>query len=84
MRMRMTLKMKIKSKVPLGTPKTDKYKMKCVKLKILRIDESGYASNKKIDTNKLKLKLKLKLSPKKRKKLLEEIYIVETWCKKNR
>jgi hypothetical protein len=64
----------------LGTPKTDKYKMKCVKLKILRIDESGYASNKKIDTNKLKLKL----SPKKQKKLLEEIYIVETWCKKNR
>jgi hypothetical protein len=54
--------------------------MKCVKLKILRIDESGYASNKKIDTNKLKLKL----SPKKQKKLLEEIYIVETWCKKNR
>ena len=64
----------------MGTPKTDKYKMKCVKLKILRIDESGYASNKKIDTNKLKLKL----SPKKQKKLLEEIYIVETWCKKNR
>jgi hypothetical protein len=64
----------------LGTPKTDKYKMKCAKLKILRIDESGYASNKKIDTNKLKLKL----SPKKQKKLLEEIYIVETWCKKNR
>ena len=56
--------------------------MKCVKLKILRIDESGYASNKKIDTNKLKLKLKL--SQKKLKKLLEEIYKVETWCKKNR
>jgi hypothetical protein len=66
----------------LGIPKTDKYEMKCVKLKILRIDESGYASNKKIDTNKLKLKLKL--SQKKLKKLLEEIYKVETWCKKNR
>jgi hypothetical protein len=66
----------------LGIQKTDKYEMKCVKLKILRIDESGYASNKKIDTNKLKLKLKL--SPKKLKKLLEEIYKVETWCKKNR
>ena len=57
----------------MGIQKTDKYEMKCVKLKILRIDESGYACNKKIDTNKLKLKLKLKLkmSPKKLKKLLE-------------
>jgi hypothetical protein len=66
----------------LGIQKTDKYEMKCVKLKILKLDESGYASNKKIDTNKLKLKLKM--SPKKLKKLLEEIYKVETWCKKNR
>jgi len=56
--------------------------MKYMKLKILRIDESGYASNKKIDTNKFKLKLKL--SPKKRKILLEEIYKVEIWCKKNK
>jgi hypothetical protein len=66
----------------LGIPKTNKHEMKYVKLKILKLDESGYASNKKIDTNKLTLKLKL--SPKKQKKLLEEIYIVETWCKKNR
>jgi hypothetical protein len=66
----------------LGIQKTDKYEMKCVKLKILKLDESGYASNKKINTNKLKLKLKM--SPKKLKKLLEEIYKVETWCKKNR
>jgi hypothetical protein len=47
-------------------------------LKILRIDETGRVSNKKINT------LKLKLSPKKLKKLLEEIAIVENWCKKNR
>ena len=66
----------------MGIPKTNKHEMKYVKLKILKLDESGYASNKKIDTNKLTLKLKL--SPKKQKKLLEEIYIVETWCKKNR
>ena len=66
----------------MGIQKTDKYEMKCVKLKILKLDESGYASNKKIDTNKLKFKLKM--SPKKLKKLLEEIYKVETWCKKNR
>lgn len=66
----------------MGTSKTNKHEMKYMKLKILRIDESGYASNKKIDTNKFKLKLKL--SPKKRKILLEEIYKVEIWCKKNK
>ena len=48
------------------------------KLKILRIDETGCVSNKKINT------LKIKLSPKKLKKLLEEINEVENWCKKYR
>jgi len=48
------------------------------KLKILRIDETGCVSNKKINT------IKLKLSPKKLKKLLEEIVKVEIWCKKYR
>ena len=48
------------------------------KLKILRIDETGRVSNKKINT------LKLELSPKKLKKLLGEIAKVENWCKKNR
>lgn len=52
--------------------------MQRVKLKILRINESGYASNKKIDKSKFKLK------PKKLKKLLQEIAKVEIWCKKNR
>ena len=56
--------------------------MKYVKLKILRIDESGYVCNKKIDTNKLKLKIKL--SPKKQKKILQEIAEVVLWCKKNK
>jgi hypothetical protein len=50
-----------------------------MKIKILRIDESGYASNKKIDISKIK-----DISKISRKKLLEEIYKVETWCKKNR
>jgi hypothetical protein len=54
------------------------------KLKILRIDESGYVSNKKIDISKIKDKDISKISPKKRKKLLEEIYKVEIWCKKNK
>jgi hypothetical protein len=58
----------------LGTPKTNK--MPRGKLKILRIDETGYVSNKKINT--------IKMSPKKRKKLLEEIAEVEIWCKKYR
>jgi hypothetical protein len=66
----------------LGTPKTNKHGMKYVKLKILRIDESGYVCNKKIDTNKLKLKIKL--SPKKQKKILQEIAEVVLWCKKNK
>jgi hypothetical protein len=60
----------------LGTPNTNK--MSRGKLKILRIDETGCVSNKKINT------LKLKMSPKKRKKLLEEIAEVEIWCKKYR
>ncbi len=60
----------------MGTPNTNK--MSRGKLKILRIDETGCVSNKKINT------LKLKMSPKKRKKLLEEIAEVEIWCKKYR
>jgi hypothetical protein len=60
----------------LGTPNTNK--MSRGKLKILRIDETGCVSNKKINT------LKIKLSPKKLKKLLEEINEVEIWCKKYR
>ena len=60
----------------MGTQNTNK--MPQGKLKILRIDETGRVSNKKINT------LKLKLSPKKLKKLLEEINEVEIWCKKNR
>jgi hypothetical protein len=48
------------------------------KLKILRIDETGHVSNKKIDI------MKLKLSPKKLKNFLEEIAKVEIWCKKNK
>jgi hypothetical protein len=60
----------------LGTPNTNK--MPRGKLKILRIDETGRVSNKKINT------LKLELSPKKLKKLLGEIAKVENWCKKNR
>jgi hypothetical protein len=51
-------------------------------MKILRIDELGYVSNKKIDISKIKDISKI--SPKKLKKLLEEIYKVESWCKKNR
>jgi len=58
--------------------------MKYVKLKILKIDELGYASNKKIDISKIKDVDISKISPKKLKKLLEEIDKVETWCKKNR
>ena len=58
---------------------------KIIKMKILRIDQDGYVSNKKIDTSKLKLKLnlKLKLTPKKRKEYLEELDKIEMWCKKN-
>jgi len=48
------------------------------KLKILKIDETGRVSNKKIEIKKLKL------SPKKLKNFLEEIAKVEIWCKKNR
>lgn len=50
-----------------------------MKMKILRIDQDGYASNKKIDISKLKLKL----TPKKLKKFLKELSKIETWCKKN-
>ena len=46
------------------------------KMKILLIDQYGYVSNKKIDISKLKL------TPKKRKKFLEELVKIETWCKK--
>jgi hypothetical protein len=49
------------------------------KLKILRIDETGHVSNKKIDTNK-----KIKLSSINLKKFLEEIDKVELWCRKNK
>lgn len=52
------------------------------KMKILRIDQDGYVSNRKIDISKLKLNLKL--NPKKRKEYLEELAKIETWCKKNR
>ena len=48
------------------------------RMKILRIDKDGYASNKKIDISKLKL------TPKKRKEYLEELAKIELWCKKNR
>lgn len=60
------------------------------KLKILRIDETGHVSNKKIDTNKkidiskIKHISKIKISPKNLKKFLEEIDKVELWCKKNK
>ena len=47
------------------------------KMKILRIDQYGYVSNKKIDISKLKL------TPKKRKEFLEELAKIELWCKKN-
>jgi hypothetical protein len=53
-----------------------------MKIKILRIDELGYVSNKKIDISKIKDISKI--NPQKLKKLLEEIYKVETWCKKNK
>jgi hypothetical protein len=62
----------------LGTPKTNK--MSRGKLKILRIDETGHVSNKKIDTSKIKIKF----SPKNLKKFLEEIDKVELWCRKNK
>lgn len=52
---------------------------KIMKIKILRIDQDGYVSNKKIDISKLKLKL----TPKKLKKLLKEFAKIEMWCKKN-
>ena len=52
-----------------------------MKMKILRIEQDGYVSNKKIDISKLKLKLKL--TPKKRKEYLEELAKIELWCKKN-
>ena len=69
------MKMKIKKNIKMK---------KIIKMKILRIDQDGYVSNKKIDISKLKLKLKLKLTPKKRKKYLEELAKIEMWCKKNR
>ena len=47
------------------------------RMKILRIDKDGYASNKKIDISKLKL------TPKKLKKFLKELAKIEMWCKKN-
>ena len=50
------------------------------KLKILRIDETGHVSNKKIDTSKVKIKF----SSKNLKKFLKEIDKVELWCKKNK
>ena len=56
------------------------FKQNKMKMKILRIDKDGYASNKKIDISKLKLKL----TPKKRKEYLEELAKIEMWCKKNR
>ena len=46
------------------------------KMKILRIDQDGYVSNKKIDISKLKL------TPKKLKKFLKELAKIEMWCKK--
>jgi hypothetical protein len=52
------------------------------KLKILRIDESGYVSNKKIDISKIKDISKI--NPKKQKKILQEIAEVVLWCKKNK
>jgi len=55
-----------------------------MKIKILKIDELGYASNKKIDISKIKDIDISKISTKKLKKLLEEIDKVESWCKKNR
>lgn len=54
---------------------------KIMKMKMLRIDQDGYVSNKKIDISKLKLKLKL--TPKKRKEYLKELAKIEMWCKKN-
>jgi hypothetical protein len=66
----------------LGTPKTNK--MSRGKLKILRIDETGCVSNKKIDISKIKYIPKIKFSPKNLKKFLEEIVEVELWCKKNK
>ena len=61
-----------------------KMKMKKImKMKILRIDQDGYVSNKKIDISKFKLKLNLKLTPKKRKEYLEELDKIEMWCEKN-
>jgi hypothetical protein len=47
------------------------------KLKILRIDETGNVSNKKIDITKIKM------NKKQQKKFMEEIAKVEIWCKKN-
>ena len=80
MKMKMKMKMKIlKLKKKFPWERTQQIKMK---IKILRIDESGYVSNKKIDISKIKYMPKI--SPKKLKKLLEEIDKVETWCKKNR
>ena len=66
------------NKFSLETFKQNKMKMKN-RMKILRIDQNGYASNKKIDISKLKLKL----TPKKQKKYLEELAKIEMWCKKN-
>ena len=48
-----------------------------MKMKILRIDQDGYVSNKKIDISRIKL------TPKKLKKFLKELDKIELWCKKN-
>ena len=47
-------------------------------MKILRIDQYGYVSNKKIDISKLNLKL----TSKKQKEFLKELAKIEMWCKK--
>ena len=48
-----------------------------MKIKILRINQNGYVSGKKIDISRIKL------TPKKRKEYLEELDKIELWCKKN-
>ena len=50
---------------------------KIMKMKILRIDQDGYVSNKKIDISRIKL------TPKILKKFLKELDKIELWCKKN-
>ena len=60
------MKMKMKNK-----------KIMKMKIKILRINQNGYVSGKKIDISRIKL------TPKKRKEYLEELDKIELWCKKN-